>query len=1081
MTNLLTGTEVEARSLRWEVVSSTQLGQQTLYRLRCLEGELRGEEFDILYPFESIEPVMRDLRPDRAAPLSNWLVYHQAFLLEQALGTDALLAVQPGRLYLESYQLVPVLRAIRMSRVRLLLADGVGLGKTIQAGLIITELMARRVAHRILIVSPAGPLLEQWKLEMAERFGLRMDEINRARLEEIRRGTELGANPFDHISLGIASIDFLKQEKIIDLLERASYDMVVLDEAHHCMDLGAIEDREDSQRRRLAQVLARRCDSLLLLTATPHDGNDRSFASLCELLDPSLIDGRGSLRGDRYRRHVVRRLKSHIPGRFKTRIVRPISVTASPTLHPNFVALQQGLLELIAPELRRAFRNKRYNDVLAFIALLKRSVSTVAACKSTLTVVAERFQQLLTEGSETQESKRQRLKTLRDYYRKLERFGTVSFEEEQEQFALEAEELAQNLAELEREVRSGSRSVAKISNLVEALDNLVELADAAVEQDPKLHQLIEEIQQIRSSEPNANVLIYTEYITSQRAAVKAIQATKLGEVLMLSGNDTDKVRLEITDRFRTETNLILVSTDTAAEGLNLQQRCHHLIHLELPFNPNRLEQRNGRIDRYGQELDPIVSYLFLRGTFEERILLRLIAKYEKQRAILTFVPNTLGLTTSTDATTAKLLKGLMDEDAKLFEDDTPLLVNLETADENEGTDPATRELLEEIDHSLKGFREAARTHTWLGDAGLNAELRLLTEAGEAKEKGDRTLSVNLLSFVRDAVYLDGGDFRETSQTDIFEVRLPSNWCYGLEELPGYDANTRYLRLTTNLDITRDAQNRPVGFLGRAHPLVRRALDRVRNLSFGNGDSYSQDPRASVVKADVPSPTLLFTFLGRVASGAGSEFERVLAVKVSGVRGQGSGKESLTPDTRNLTPDTCTEFYLQANQWLCLIDPKRAMNTTDIWQNYFQQGWETAKSSAHSTAEAGWQVAAKEFVRGYTLELEREGDAIAQWLQLRTQEITGEAVTAVQMNLFDTANSEEPTFQSEWMYLTNPVERLAAYATDVTQPAKLRSEADGVLRIYHQRWDMIQSRLALSNPEILPLGVLMLVPEVNYDA
>ncbi|GAA6614342.1 SNF2-related protein [Scytonema sp. NUACC26] len=175
--------------------------------------------------------MIRDLRPDKAAPLPNWLVYHQAFLLEQALLSDALLAVQPGRLRVEAYQLVPVLRAIRMSRVRLLLADGVGLGKTIQAGLIITELMARRVVHRVLIVCPAGPLLEQWKLEMSERFGLRMDEVNRGRLEEIRRSTELGANPFDYIPLGIASIDFLKQEKILEFLERASYDMVVLDKA----------------------------------------------------------------------------------------------------------------------------------------------------------------------------------------------------------------------------------------------------------------------------------------------------------------------------------------------------------------------------------------------------------------------------------------------------------------------------------------------------------------------------------------------------------------------------------------------------------------------------------------------------------------------------------------------------------------------------------------------------------------------------------------------------------------------------------------------------------------------------------
>jgi len=666
MTNLLAGTEVEARNLRWEVVSVTQMGQQTLYRLRCLEGELRGNEFDILYPFESVEPVIRDLRPDKAAPLPNWLVYHQAFLLEQALGSDALLAVQPGRLRLEAYQLVPVLRALRMSRVRLLIADGVGLGKTIQAGLIITELMARRVAHRILIVCPVGPLLEQWKLEMAERFGLRMDEVNRGRLEEIRRGTELGANPFDYIPLGIASIDFLKQEKILELLERANYDMVVLDEAHHCMDLGAIEEREDSQRRRLAEVLARRCDSLLLLTATPHDGNDRSFASLCELLDLSLVDGKGNLRGERYRNHVVRRLKLHIPDRFKTRIVEPKPVIANNKEHPDYMALQQGLLEFLAPELRKAFRKKRYSDVLAFLALLKRSVSTVEACKTTLTVVAERFQQLLTEGSETQESRRQRLKTLREYYRKLERFGTVSFEEEQEQFTLETEELAQKLAELQREVRSESRSLILISSFVEALDHLIKLADAASDQDPKLQQLVQEIQDIRTHQPQANILVYTEYTTSQRAVAKALAAAQIETVLTLSGNDSEKVRLEVTERFRRESYLVLVSTDTAAEGLNLQQRCHHLIHLELPFNPNRLEQRNGRIDRYGQEYDPIVRYLFLRGTFEERILLRLIAKYERQRASLTFVPNTLGLTTSSDASAERLLQGLMEEDHKLL-------------------------------------------------------------------------------------------------------------------------------------------------------------------------------------------------------------------------------------------------------------------------------------------------------------------------------------------------------------------------------------------------------------------------------
>src|SRR5262245_41456758 len=418
--NLLPGTVVSARGLRWEVVTSQNLGPQTLVRLRGTDNAVLGQELDILFPFESVEAIRHELRPDRAAPLANWLVYHQAFLLEQALGPAALLAIQPGRLRIEPYQLVPVLRAIRMSRARLLLADGVGLGKTVQAGLVITELIARRLAHRVLIVSPAGPLLEQWRTEMSERFGLRLEEVDRSKLDEIRRRTELGSNPFDYLPLALVSVDFLKQERILDQLDRSSYDIVVIDEAHHCMDVGAGQEREDSLRRRLAEVLARRSDSLLLLTATPHDGHDRSFASLCELLDPSLVDGRGVLRGERYRGHVVRRLKKHIldpqtkQPLFKERTVTPIPVTANPKKHGAFVDLQRSLLDLVAPELKRAFRNRNYSDVLAYMALLKRSVSTANACKRTLTVVADRFQQFLTDTAEQQELRRQRVKTLRE-------------------------------------------------------------------------------------------------------------------------------------------------------------------------------------------------------------------------------------------------------------------------------------------------------------------------------------------------------------------------------------------------------------------------------------------------------------------------------------------------------------------------------------------------------------------------------------------------------------------------------------------------------------------------------------------
>ncbi len=246
---------------------------------------------------------------------------------------------------IEAYQRVPLLRALEMVRPRLLLADGVGLGKTIQAGLIAAELIVRRRAHRILVVCPPGPLLRQWEQEMRLRFGLRFTPItDSASLREARRGLELGGNPFDATALCLTSMDFAKSDRVLAELERASWDLVIIDEAHHCT--GGAGPGEDSQRRLLAEVLARSGDGLLLLTATPHDGHDPHFASLIALLDPSLVDGSGRLLGTAYRRHVVRRLKSHIRDPitgaplFRERVVVPVRVDVTDA--PRGAGVPQG-------------------------------------------------------------------------------------------------------------------------------------------------------------------------------------------------------------------------------------------------------------------------------------------------------------------------------------------------------------------------------------------------------------------------------------------------------------------------------------------------------------------------------------------------------------------------------------------------------------------------------------------------------------------------------------------------------------------------------------------------------------------
>ena len=399
----------------------------------------------------------------------------------------------------------------------------------------------------------------------------------------------------------------------------------------------------------------------------------------------------------------------------------------------------------------------------------------------------------------------------------------------------------------------------------------------------------------------------------------------------------------------------------------------------------------------------------------------------------------------------------MDEDTKLFEHQ-PTLFDFHEGDEAEGADEATAELLEEIDRSLHGFRQAAHTNAWLGDAGLNAEERLVEEATEARSLGDRAGTVDLAKFVCDAVRLDGGQVTGAIEDDHFQLRLPPAWCHGLEDLPGYDPAKRVVHLTTKLDVITDSDKNPVGYLGRAHPLVRRALDRVRNLSFGGMAKSGQDPRASAARGDVPEPTLLYTFLGRISSRAGRELERALAVKV--------------------TSSGDTEVFDTADQWAPLADPDKAIRTTDLWDNHFKEWGDGARHRAEKTALAGFRPIAKTYVQQRTKSLAAEQQSQQEWLRKRAEEITGKARSVdVQPELFDKhgeASGGGPPL-SAWLSITDPAERLAAFASDSHQPPSKRSEADGVLRIYRQRTGVLDSLAALGEPEIVPLGVLMLVP------
>lgn len=1049
MTNFLPGTEVIARGLRWEVVESQPLGEHTRVRLRGL-GVFAGFEIDVLTPFEPIDPVQHDLDPSRADTLSNWIVYHQAFLLEQALGPDAFIAVQPGRLRIEPYQLVPLARALRMSRPRLLLADDVGLGKTVEAGLIIAELMARRRVHRLLIVTPAGPLLEQWQTEMSERFGLCVEEVDRSAMEHIRRASELGAIPFDHLPLAIASMDFLKQDRVLDELERAlPYDLIIIDEAHHYSETGANEaDRgEASQRRRLGQVLARQADALLLLSATPHDGYDRSFASLLELLDPSLLDGKGRPREQAYRQHVVRRLKKHIKVMhpktgeyvsFPERKLVPIEIGADPDLNPEFVNLHRALLAFIAPALRRALRSREYDNALAYLALLKRSTSSVSALRNTLQAVRDRMAELASSKQEEIEARQQRRRSLKALQRKMARFGTLTLDEETERELFEREELAQQLVLLDRESRKANTQVQRAASTAQTLEEILRATEAALLHDLKIQRLLAEVAKIRESEPQANILIYTEYVDSLREVERQLEAAKVGKVLTIHGaasNDengkTQKTdRRSVTDRFRTQDNLILVSTDAAAEGLNLHERCHHLIHLELPWNPNRLEQRNGRIDRYGQWETPIIRYLYLCGTFEERILARLIAKYERQRDRLKFMPNTLGI--DVNALPEEGLFSAIAQSENAI--GNPCRRFHFTEGENDSDDPDVRALLQEVESSLNHFESVAKTYKWLSDEGAAADQLSQQQARRALEIGHKVGDVDLLAFVEGAVYSEGG--RVERKADWIDIHAPKAWVYGLEDLPGW--NGTRLRLTNDLNRLTDDKDEPIGFLGRAHPLVRRSIEHVRHLALGQSNGL--DRRVSAAQSTDGKPALVFTFLGRVQSQAGRELERVLAVRV--------------------TQDSHVQVIAESNDWL--PQPPEGIATKNLWEREFKDWGDKAKQIAEQDAQKMFDEIAAEFITRHKQQIEQEQRELDEWLAQRVNEIVGKSEEAM------------PLFQGVASMTQTPIERMNEFIAQAGRSSRERNEAESTQRLYQNRRVDLSTHLNVDSGTVSILGMLMIV-------
>lgn len=596
---------------------------QNLVSLASIEDDGLGERLQVIWELEPGAAVreqstLPDLTGDWDPP-KRLDAFLDALRWGAANSADRDVLHAPFRsgIEIENYQLEPLVRSVQMARVNLLIADDVGLGKTVEAGLVAQELIVRAKARSILIVVPAN-LQIQWRDQMWEKFGLDFHIVDRELMRDLRRRRGLHVNPWTHFPRLITSMDYLKQDRPLRLFRESlpaggarvyprPFDLLIIDEAHHITPKGQGRYAVDTQRTAAIRALVPYFEHRLFLTATPHDGYTESFTALLEMLDNQRFARGLAPDPAQLQAVMVRRLKSELVGwdgapRFARRLPPiPIEVPYSAAeLQAYNWLMEYGRLRQDAG----ASQQERFATEFVLKLLKKRFFSSPAAFAKTL---RQHVNSLKRRGAAPSlQTLRRQAEILDDDYAREDDYD-------------EAADVAVDGAS--RSLRTLSAAEQKLLEQLRAW-----AAEAAARPDSKARELIAWIERIirpGGDWSDERVVIFTEYRDTQKWLRDLLANRGLvadGRLLELHGSLTDEERETIKAAFQAKPSdsqaRILLATDAASEGIDLQNHCHRLIHVEIPWNPIRLEQRNGRVDRHGQKHD-VEVYHFVSAGYQQ--------------------------------------------------------------------------------------------------------------------------------------------------------------------------------------------------------------------------------------------------------------------------------------------------------------------------------------------------------------------------------------------------------------------------------------------------------------------------------
>jgi len=524
---------------------------------------------------------------------------------------DPLLAVNVSQIDPLPHQIEAVYHYIlRNPRVRFLLADDPGAGKTVMAGLLLKELKYRGLVRRCLVVVP-GHLRDQWLREMKERFGEAFTVIDRAAVQGA-----WGRNVWLEHDQVITSMDFAKQEDVVVGLAEATWDLTVVDEAHKMAAYRYGQNKTTkTERYRLGEVLSRTSHFLIFLTATPHRGDPENFRLFLDLLEPDLFATTELLEESVRQRDnplFLRRLKEDLKDYQGHPLFPPRTVvTVTYRLSDAEKRLYNAVTRYVETYYNRALASDKRNVAFALLILQRRMASSVRAVRASL------------------ERRRQRLEELLRLGTWMAQQGAVD-EEELEDLP-ESERLVREQELVERLTAAETRD--ELQEEIDRLRDLVQLAREVERSgvETKLQQLhaLMQTELVRSG--GEKVLIFTESRETLEYLAERLRGWGLSVVTLHGGQSLDQ-RIAAEHEFR-ERAQVMVSTEAGGEGINLQF-CALMVNYDIPWNPNRLEQRMGRIHRYGQQREVHIYNLVAIDTREGAVLRALFQKLERIREAL---------------------------------------------------------------------------------------------------------------------------------------------------------------------------------------------------------------------------------------------------------------------------------------------------------------------------------------------------------------------------------------------------------------------------------------------------------------